>query len=180
VNKLMLILFLLLCCLSVVACDVAPVAPTNSPEISTLTPTATLTLMPSPTGRPVITPETEFDQARETLFIFFDTLYREDYQTASLYYHNYATLRGSSMRIDAEIPADVLKTACTSKNSPCEFYCWPVKDIMAEKESAPGIYVFDVRFEKDGVLLSRGSNRTPEPCTDDDCVPTQFTYYDIC
>ena len=119
----------------------------------------------------------DLDLARSALITFFDSLYRDDYQTATNYYGGlYNALQSLYPDVDPQDHATLFKTAC--EGSEYAFYCWKLKDIIKQEQISPGRYLFTVRFEDDsGNLLTAGDNKTPVPCLPtEECPRSQFAY----
>ncbi len=109
--------------------------------------------------------------------MFFDSLYRADYQTAANYYGgSYYALQSLYPDIDPQDQATLFKRAC--EGSEYAFYCWEIRDFVGQEQVSPGKYLFTVRFEDDnGNLLTGGDNKTPTPCLPpENCPRSQYVY----
>lgn len=150
-------------CLILTACRTHSPASTRTPPAQAGIPTAT-----------------EVDRARLALSEFFDALSRHEYQTAATYYGgSYHELQRFYKDVDPQDRAALFKSACERPaTSPCRFYCWKIKDIVGQGQTAAGDYYFTVRFEdKDGNLLTGGDNLTPAPCgPPEECPRSKYTY----
>lgn len=130
----------------------------------------------SPDQAPISTPS-DIDLARSALITFFDSLYKDDYQTAASYYGagSYHILQSLFPDVDPQDHVTLFKTAC--EGSEYIFYCWKLKDIVGQEQISPDRYLFTVRFEDDnGNLLIGGDNTTAMPCLREDCPRSQYTY----
>jgi hypothetical protein len=118
------------------------------------------------------------DLARGALITFFDTLHKGDYYTAATYYGGsyYALQVLYPETTNQQDPAALFKAACEA--SRYDFYCWKVKEVVAQEQIASDRYLFTVRFEDDnGNLLTGGDNQTPVPCLpSESCPRSQYTY----
>lgn len=120
----------------------------------------------------------DVDVARRTLILFFEALWRGDYQTAAQVYWSPNPLQLIYKDVEPEDGEALLEKACESAvHAGCRFYCWRIKDVVGQSKVSSHSFVFTVRFEDpEGNLLSGGDNVTPGVCAPPDCPRTQFAY----